>query len=117
MSATKESVYAWFDEYEKILKEHNITGPHQIYNADETGFPLQEGTRGKVIVNRHSKRHFQIAGSSKKNITTLQCICADGSDIAPAIIYPGKVFNAEYALPYPEDYFLGFSDSGWMTTE
>ena len=67
MSATKGLVYAWFDEYEKILKKHNITGPHQIYNADETGFPLQEGTQGSV--NRHSKRHFQIAGSSKKNIT------------------------------------------------
>ena len=116
MACTKESVYAWFNEYELFLKEHGVTSEDQIYNCDESGFPIQTGTSMKVCCDRQVRRNFQIASNSKTSITTLQCICANGSVIPPAIIYPGLNFNPEYCIGFPSNFHLGFTKNGWMET-
>ena len=41
MACTQESVYAWFDEFEKFRNAKKIESSDQIYNCDESGFPLQ----------------------------------------------------------------------------
>ena len=95
MACTKESVYKWFDEFEAFLKENNITSPDKIYNCDESGFPLQAGSSMKVLCNKHSQRNFQITSSFKTSITTLQCICANGTVLPPSVLFPGVKFNLE----------------------
>eukprot|EP00795_Rhopilema_esculentum_P001950 gene1950-17488_t len=37
----KEVVFGWFDGFEEFLNEQGITCPDQIFNCDESGFPLQ----------------------------------------------------------------------------
>ena len=48
MACTKESVYAWFDEFEQFKIENNITSEDQVFNSDESGFPLQASSSLKV---------------------------------------------------------------------
>eukprot|EP00112_Aurelia_sp_Birch-Aquarium-sp1_P022928 Seg664.1 transcript_id=Seg664.1/GoldUCD/mRNA.D3Y31 product="Jerky protein-like-like" protein_id=Seg664.1/GoldUCD/D3Y31 len=113
-ACSEKIVYGWFDEFEKFLCEHKIDSPDQIYNCDESGFPLQACSSKKVCVDKVTKRTFHLTSSSKTSITTLQCICANGTVVPPAVYFSGKSFNPEYSLGFPKNFFLGFSDSGWM---
>ena len=64
MACTKESVYAWFNEFEQFTIENNITSEEdQVFNCDESGFPLQAGSSMKVLCDKHSRRNFQITSS------------------------------------------------------
>ena len=74
MTCTKESIYAWFDEFDKFCEAKSIRISDQIYNCDESGFPLQTATSLKVCMDKHCRRNFQIASNNKLSITTLQCI-------------------------------------------
>ena len=116
MACTKESVYAWFDQFETFCRENNINTPDQIYNCDESGFPMQTALSSKVCCDRTIRRNFQVASNSKTSITTLQCICANGSVVPPAIIFPGVNFNPEYSIGFPKNFYLGFTKNGWMET-
>ena len=117
MACTKESVYAWFDEFEQFCKEKNITNADQVYNCDESGFPLQTASSLKVCVDRHCKRNFQITSNNKVSITTLQCVCANGNTLPPSVLFPGVNFNPEYSVGFPDNFYLGFTKSGWIDTE
>ena len=74
MACTKESVYAWFDEFEQFKIENNITPEDQAFNCGESGFPLQAGSSMKVLCDKQSRRNFQITSSCKTSIATLHCI-------------------------------------------
>ncbi len=115
-ACSKDVVFTWFDAFEKFLQEHNITSSDQIFNCDESGFPLQSCSPKKVCIDKVMKRSFHFANSSKTSITTLVCICANGSVIPPAVYFPGKKLNPEYCIGFPRNVFLAFSDSGWMET-
>ena len=65
MACTKECVYAWFDEFEQFKIENNITSEDQVFNCDESGFPLQAGSSMKVLCVKHCRRNFQITSSCK----------------------------------------------------
>ena len=44
-SHAQRTVYnAWFDSFENFCIENGINSADQIYNGDESGFPLQAGT-------------------------------------------------------------------------
>ena len=74
MACTKKSVYAWFDEFEQFKIENNITSEDQVFNCDDSGFPLQASSSLKVLCDKHSRHNFQITSSCKTSITTLQWI-------------------------------------------
>ena len=50
MSCRPERVNNWFTELKAIMDRVGICVPSQIYNCDESGFPLQTKGSGKVIV-------------------------------------------------------------------
>ena len=116
MACTKESIYAWFDEFEKFCEARSIRSSDQIYNYDESGFPLQTATSLKVCIDKHRRRNFQIASHNKVSITTLQCICANGNVVPPAVLFPGINFEPEYSVGFPDNFCLGFTKNGWIET-
>ena len=91
MACTKESFYAWFDKFEQFKIENNITSEDQVFNCGKSGFPLQVGSSMEVLCDKHSRRNFQITSSCKTSITTLQCICANGTVIPQQFFFLGKV--------------------------
>ena len=110
------AVYSWFDKFEKILTEHRIQSPDQIYTCNELGFPLEIDSSETVFAERIVKRDFHPAISYQTLITTLLCVSASGTSISPTVYFPGKSLNPEYCLDFPSDVYLGISDSGWMET-
>ena len=79
---------------EKFCEGKSIRSSDQIYNCNESGFPLQTATSLKVCVDKHCRRNFQIA--SKVSITTLQCICANSNVVPPAVLFPVVNFTPEF---------------------
>ena len=59
----------------------SIRSASQIYNANESGFALQPGSSIKVYTDRIIRRPVRIAENSKTSISTMHCLCADGTYI------------------------------------
>lgn len=70
--------------------------PELIYGMDETGFPLGDFGRKKVVGRRGAKRQHKQGSGDKENVTVLVTICADGSHLRPTIIYKGKNFMQKW---------------------
>ena len=117
MACTKDIIYAWFDEFEKFCEAKSIRYSDQIYNYDELGFPLQTATSLKVCIDKHCRRNFQITSHNKVSITTLQCICANGNVVPPAVLFPGVNFDPEYSVGFPDNFYLGFTKNCWIETQ
>ena len=109
-----EVLEAWYKDFDKMLKENNITSPSQIFNCDESGFPLQTGPTGKVICDRAVSHAYQVTANNRTQITNLTCICANGTALCPAFLFPGKRPVLEYFMDLPPDLRLGFNERGWM---
>ena len=115
-SCSEKGLRGWYDNYEKVLKEVGITSADQVYNCDESGFPLQAGTIGKVVVERGVSNAYQIASNKKTQITVLVAISADGKALNPAVLFPGKRPLWNYSIDLPQNSMVAFTDTGWMET-
>ena len=43
-------------------------------------------------------------------------VCQWNSD-PPAVLFPGVRFNLEYSIGSPQNFYLGFTQNGWMDTK
>ena len=78
---------------------------------------MQTASSLKVCVDRHCKWNFQITSNNKVSITTLQCICANASALPLSVLFPGVNFNPEYSVRFPDNFYFGFTKSGWIDME
>ena len=115
-SCSEKGLRGWYDNYEKVLKEFRITSADQVYICDESGFPLQAGTIGKVVVERGVSNAYQIVSNKKTQITVLVAMSADGKALNPAVLFPGKRPVWNYSIDLPQNSMVAFTDNGWMET-
>jgi hypothetical protein len=87
-SAFKYSLY--FELLRRKIKQYNVD-PRHTYNIDEKGFLIGILLKMKRIF---TKRRYEegnvrqiIQDGNREWITTIACICADGSSLTPALIY------------------------------
>lgn len=75
--------------------------PDDTYGTDEPGF--QEGLGGKerVIGKKGKKIQHQAHSGSRENITVIITICADGTALAPAVIFKGEGFQSRWDQENP----------------
>ena len=86
---SSKNLDTWFEDFGEFLKSHGLLNKaNRIWNADESGFPLQHRS-GKVMAPRGSKSVYSVSSSSKEQITALACINAAGQSIPPMHIFPG----------------------------
>jgi hypothetical protein len=87
-SAYKYSLY--FELLHAKLEKYNIQ-PEHIYNIDEKGFLIGMLLRQKRIFSRWRYEqggvNQMIQDGNREWITTIACICGDGSALSPALIY------------------------------
>ena len=97
-SANPTNNKEWYDLLAKHIKD---TDPDCIWAADETG--IQTGTAVKewVIGAKGKTTQHQTCEGNRENITVIVTICADGSSIAPAIIFKGQAFLAGWQQHNP----------------
>ena len=125
---SQEFINKWYDDlhfvhYVKAFFENEVDGgmtvfqdPSSIYNADETGCPL-EPPSGKLLAPRGAKFVYKTGSSDKTQITVLACMSVTGHFLPPMIVYPGERFRGYNPVGKFESAILGRSKSGWMDSE
>ena len=112
---SKNNVKAFYDLYEKQLKEHNLSDkPWVIFNLDETGLTANKNDH-KVYVGAGVKNAYSITPpGTKAMFTVLFCCSAIGQFLPPYTIYRAKSLWNTWITGGVPGASYGFSDSGWM---
>ena len=123
-SYTKYKLY--FDVLHHKINEYNVE-PENQYNMDEKGFLIG-------VINRSTKRVFNkrqyekkevtqsLQAGSRKWVTVLACVCADGTAIPPGIIYEaaGEDIQSSWVDDIdPQHHSVHFttSSTGWTNND
>ncbi|EED20806.1 conserved hypothetical protein [Talaromyces stipitatus ATCC 10500] len=108
----------YFELISRKIEQYNLQ-PNQIYNMDEKGFAIGIMTSQKRVFSRrlYEKKFKQfLQDGNREWITTIACICADGTVISPALIYMAKSGNLQDSwfqdLTTQRCYFAA-SETGW----
>jgi hypothetical protein len=122
-SAYKYALY--FELLSRKLEEYELR-PEDIYNMDEKGFMIGMLVKGLRIF---SKRKYKEGGlkqrlqdGNREWITSIACICADGSSLPPGLIYQAVSGDIQDTWlqdfdPKLHDCFFASSPSGWTNDE
>ena len=70
--------------------------------------------KGKVVCGNFVKRPVRITSNTKASMSSLHCICTDGTTMPPSVLFPGKMFPFDIAAKFPSSYFVGVTQNGWM---
>ena len=93
-ACSKERLAHWYTTFEQFLKANSVKDPDQVWNADETGYPLYPKT-GRVLALCGAKDVYQVTGNSKEQVTTLCGISKAGNFVPPMHIFAGKWFKVD----------------------
>jgi hypothetical protein len=117
MSGQSEVSTLYFEELECSLFDNDvIDSPCQIYNMDESGFPLDP--KSPFIACKKGERHPTfVTSGSKSQVTVLACCNAGGGCIPPLIIFDQKTLNQELTKDEIPETMYGLSKNGWVDSE
>ena len=121
---SEHSYRLYFELLHSKRREYNVDARH-IYNMDEKGFLIGITSRSKRVFSKQlwlqKKITAGLQDGNREWITILACICADGTEIDPAIIYEGKGPLRDTWLHDVEigkhQVFFATSSSGWTNNE
>ena len=117
IASDRESINSYFDLLEETLLENNILNkPSNIFNLDESGFPLNPRPL-KVLCRKGSRNPVHLTGDCKAQVTVLACTSAAGYALPPFVIYDRKTLNPEYTIGEVPGTIYGLSQNGWMDKE
>ena len=90
-------------------------GPSQIWNVDETGFPMNP-QKSNVIAPVGEVSFTTSDGPGRENITVLGVCNGAGRVLDPLIIFQGKNLQSTWRgnKAFPKA-FYSISEKGWMT--
>ena len=89
MATTKESCDRWFDCYEDVLRQLDITDPKYIWNIDEHGCEDQP-KYSKVVGIKNTKQYGIVSKEKPGRSTMLTYVNGAGYALPPMIIHRGK---------------------------
>lgn len=116
---TEEEIRKWHAELKAFLKTENaqdiLDDPSRILNTGECSFQVCPAS-GIVLGPSAMKNLSQIKDEEKESITMLGTFTASGKVMPVLVIYPYERIPAEIAKNVPEDWSLGKSPKGWMTS-
>lgn len=81
----------YFEEFQKIVTDFDIP-VENIYNMDEKGNQESQDQKWRVFIDREQRTAYNLQGDDRENITTLECVSADGACLPFMAIYKGKRF-------------------------
>ncbi|XP_060075659.1 uncharacterized protein LOC132555320 [Ylistrum balloti] len=117
-SFNKKNVKDFFDNLEKVMKEHNFS-PTDIYNSDETGCTtVQKVGNTKVVACTSEKQVGKITSGERGTLVTmLGTINAAGNSVPPFLVFPRVHFKQSMLYGAPPGTVGVANPSGWMTSE
>ena len=101
----------------EIRKFHAALASLQnIYNIDESKFSIGEIEASKVIINTEIWQKFQAKWSRQEWVTSIECICADGSSSPPLLIFKAKnVSRVWIPASVHNSWAFSFNEKGWTS--
>ena len=79
----------WFDQYQSLLEQLNITDPNYIWNIDEHG--SEDMAKVKRVVGIKGTKQYQMQPREKPRWTTmLTHVNATGFALSPMVIHRGR---------------------------
>ncbi|GFO14005.1 pogo transposable element with krab domain [Plakobranchus ocellatus] len=108
----------WFALLDEILTKAGVKDhPHQIFNADESGF-VTDPKSDIVLARRGARRVNQTIGGSGKEQITVNCAgSAADNALPPYIVYKGKNLYRDWVQGAPAGSLFNTSLNGWMESE
>ena len=115
--ASLEALRKWFEELNRVMKEFGIEW-RNIYNMDESGFAIGDVEATKRVINANIRQQFQAKPGRQEWVTSVECICADGTAISPLIIFRGKSLQQQYIpVGLNTNWVLSCNTKGWTSNE
>ena len=113
-----EKVTEWFETVKQVIQDYKIETKN-IYNMDETGFSIGSTQAGYVIVDDTVQSQFQAQPGRQEWVTILECICGDGSVVAPLVIFKGENGSTGWAQSseVPRNWRFSASQNGWTSNQ
>ena len=98
------------------MRDYKIK-PENIYNMDETGFSIGSIQATHVVIDDTIKAQFQAQPGRQKWVTALECICGDGSAVAPLVIFKAEKGSTSWAQSpeIPGNWRFSGSQNGWTS--
>ena len=72
-----------------MIKEYKIVSEN-MYNINESDFSISEIQSGKCIINAQIRQQFQAKPGRQEWVTSVECICADGTALPLLIIFKAE---------------------------
>ena len=122
---SKHSYKAYFDLVQAKIDEYGVQ-PSNMYNMDEKGFLIGFLTKAKRIFTKAAFEQKRLLGSMQDSnrewITVIATICANGTTIAPGLIYKAVSGNLQDSWlqdfdPKQHNVFFASSLTGWTNDE
>lgn len=117
---TETALRKWHANLKQYLVAEGVADiledPERIINADESGFQTSPSS-GLVLGPRGFKNFYEIKEKEKENITILGTFTASGTILPPLIIYPYTRIPSEIVRQINEEWCIGKSEKGWMTSK
>lgn len=112
-----------FRKWHANLKEYLVAegaadileDPERFTNTHESGFQSCPSS-GLVLVPRRFNSFYENKEQEKECVTVLGTFAASGSILPPLIIYPYERIPSEIARQVSDEWCVGKSDKGWMTS-
>ncbi|KAK9500067.1 hypothetical protein O3M35_001405 [Rhynocoris fuscipes] len=115
---SKESLGKWFSNTYNYLEENGcafvLNEPERLFNCDETGILLNPKDAKNL---KNKKQMYQSLGGDKENMTVFMAGNAAGQLVPPMIICKHEEMSIDVVNSAPEQWSIGRSESGWMTSE
>jgi len=116
-AATPERLQKYFDDLEKVVAEYNILAENK-YNMDESGYAIGEIEATRCIINANIRQQFQSKPGRQEWVTSVECICADGTALPPLIIFKGEKVSPRWVTEnIPSDWRFACNSKGWTSNE
>ena len=91
---TEKVLQDWFDTYQRVIRKYGIEKDN-IYNMDESDFSIGTIEAIRVITGAEDRCRWQAQPGRQEWISAIECIGADGTKIAPLVIFKGQsLFSA-----------------------
>jgi hypothetical protein len=108
----------WFADLKSVIDEFNIH-TENIYNMDESGFAIGTVERSVTIINADIRTHLQKANPGRQEwVTSVECICADGTALPPLIIFKAENLSHEWIpADTPKNWSFSCNSKGWTSNQ
>ena len=90
-----ERLTKWFEVLQTIITEYDIE-PRNLYNMDESGLAIGDIEASQSIIKATVCQAFQGKPGRQEWVTSIECICADGTSLPPLIIFKGENLSHQW---------------------